>query len=299
MYLYTVIIPHYNSPHSLLKLINSIPCEDFIQLIVVDDKSTLDTSNIEHIVLKRGGLFIHNNTERKGAGTARNLGLSEARGKWLIFADADDYFLNDAFDILNTHADSDADIIYFAPISRYINTEIIASRHLLCEKWVMEYIENQNENTEMTLRYKFITPWSKMIRRQLVVEKQIFFDEVPVANDTMFSTKSAFYANTIDASMEQIYCVTQSEHSLTGLKNEKNYWCRVEVFAKRQQFIQEKFGFSNYPVWAPLGIHFLINALKQGYNIKFVYKIYQYFKKENVIIFSWRRFLYCIWRKKK
>lgn len=44
--------------------------------------------------------------EGKGAGYARNIGLSHARGKWIIFADADDFFTADCFTILNEYMDS-------------------------------------------------------------------------------------------------------------------------------------------------------------------------------------------------
>ena len=51
--------------------------------------------------------------EGKGAGYARNIGLSHARGKWIIFADADDFFTADCFTILNEYMDSPHEVIYF------------------------------------------------------------------------------------------------------------------------------------------------------------------------------------------
>lgn len=81
MYLFTVVIPHYNSVSSLVRLLSSIPVDDSIQLIVIDDKSTQDLTEVEKMVLSRGGLFLHNTTDQKGAGTCRNLGLARAAGK--------------------------------------------------------------------------------------------------------------------------------------------------------------------------------------------------------------------------
>ena len=64
-----------------------------VQIIVVDDGSSsnvvdftnfpgTDRENVEIIFTKDG----------KGAGYARNCGLLQAKGKWLLFADADDSF---------------------------------------------------------------------------------------------------------------------------------------------------------------------------------------------------------------
>ena len=39
--------------------------------------------------------------------------MDHAKGKWLLFADADDFFVDDMYDIITTHAESDADVIYF------------------------------------------------------------------------------------------------------------------------------------------------------------------------------------------
>ena len=39
--------------------------------------------------------------------------MKEAVGKWLLFADADDFFLPGAFDVFDSHQDSSSEIVYF------------------------------------------------------------------------------------------------------------------------------------------------------------------------------------------
>lgn len=297
--LFSVIIPHHNNVGSLNKVIDTIPLDEAIQLIVVDDKSEDDISSTKKKVLARGGTFIYNTTERKGAGACRNIGLKEAVGKWLVFADADDYFLENAFDIMATHSDSEADIIYFVPISKYVNTERTAKRHKRYAEMVKQYLFFSDLEREIILRYKFITPWSKMIRNQLVQEKKIMFDEVPAGNDLMFSMKTAFYAKKIEAFPEQIYCVTQSSGTLTTKHDTRNYWSRVEAYARRYKFMQEFLGVHKFGYAFPMGIKMLIDAVKQGYSIGFVAKTYCYFRKEHIKLFSWQVLkykakLYCI-----
>ena len=49
----------------------------------------------------------------RGAGAARNIGLTYAKGKWILFADADDFFQDGLEILLNNYLHSDVDIVYF------------------------------------------------------------------------------------------------------------------------------------------------------------------------------------------
>jgi len=91
----SIIIPHYNTPELLYKLIDSIPQSPDVQIIVVDDNSNHHLQILTELQKKYCDLvqFYTNNTRRKGAGTCRNIGLQHADGKWILFADADDFFM--------------------------------------------------------------------------------------------------------------------------------------------------------------------------------------------------------------
>lgn len=279
MKLFSVIIPHYNSVAQLIRLIKSIPVDTSVQLIVVDDKSTEDTAEAERAVNLRGGVFLHNTTDAKGAGTCRNLGLKRAHGKWLVFADADDYFLDGAFDVLKEYSDAKEDIIYFSPTSRYSDTGGAAKRHLPFEKLVHDYVETSSTNSEMLLRYKFMVPWSKMIRNQTVQENRITFDEVPASNDVMFSMKTAYHAGTVAASSQQIYCVTCASDTLTTKRSEANYRARAEVFIDRYHYLKTHLDMKKYGFVLPSGILFITEAARQGYSFGFLFQLFIYMKK--------------------
>ena len=295
MVLFSVIIPHYNSTILLKRLLSSIPMDESIQVIVADDKSTEDLTEVKDLVIARGGLFLHNTTDGKNAGVCRNLGLAQAVGKWLVFADADDYFLDGAFDVLNKYTDSDADIIYFSPTSRYENTEMPAKRHISYQKIVKHYAEAPSDNTEILLRYSFMSPCSKMVRNQLVQENQILFDEVPAANDVMFSMRTAYSANKISASMEEIYCISSAKSTLTTKRCKQNYWARVEVFVDRYHFVQDNLNSDKYVLVLPTGLAIIRQAIRQKYDFIFICQIYVFLMKNHVKIFSLKKNL-ALWK---
>lgn len=294
MRLFSVIIPHYNSVFLLKHLISSIPVEASIQLIVVDDKSTEDVTEAERLVTARGGLFLYNVTGKKGAGTCRNIGLEHADGKWLVFADADDFFLKNAFEIMKEHANSDADIIHFIPTSKNLKTMKTDTRHLWCEKLVRRYLDDPIEENEMALRYRCIVPWSKMIRHSMVKDAGILFDEVIVSNDVMFSVKCGHYAKCVEACAEKIYCVTRSENTLTTGHDEERVQIRATLYKSRYQFLKDHLDLKKYSYTMPLSGQFLVRYAQQGYSLKLILKLYRYFRQEKIPLINWAGIRYTL-----
>lgn len=90
---YSFIIPHKNSPQLLNRCVNSIPRRDDVEIIVVDDNS--DPNVVDWKSFKFDDtrcLTLIQDHSCKGAGNARNVGIDNAHGRWLLFADADDYY---------------------------------------------------------------------------------------------------------------------------------------------------------------------------------------------------------------
>lgn len=86
--LISVVIPTYQHAASLPKCLDSVFAQTYqpLEVIVVDDGSTDDTQ----VVLERyAGRIISIKQENAGANPARNRGLREAKGDYVIFCDAD------------------------------------------------------------------------------------------------------------------------------------------------------------------------------------------------------------------
>ena len=235
----SIIIPHYNSVQSALNLLDSIPNDERIEVIVVDDRSSENITKLREKIGITNRSIYNNDKLNKGAGTARNIGLSHAKGKWLLFADSDDWFVEGWFDIVCKYLDSDFDMIYFPPTSYNTRTGKIGARHRHYEELIKQHHDKGTERTETELKYGFYTPWSKLIRRSVFEENGIWFDEQNVANDVMAMTKSALYSHKIFADSETIYCVTCGDNSLTTKKNEIKFDTIVDTKIRRYKFLKE------------------------------------------------------------
>lgn len=236
---YTVIIPHKNCPELLERCLESIPDRNDIQTIIVDDNSD-DLQPIQ--ILERrfpGRISVIYTNAGKGAGYARNKGLERARGKWLLFADSDDYYTKEAFNIFDNYQDSDADIIAFKHRSVYSDTGEDAKRSDARNKYIENYVNNKNEQSEAKLRYCNDVPWAKMVRRSMVMENHIQFDEVPASNDTMFSLMSGYHAKSIVADENVVYNVTVRQGSITKTKSIERYFSDHCVALRKNKFVRE------------------------------------------------------------
>lgn len=100
--LISVIIPLYNKENTICRAISSVINQTYPEweIIIVDDgsndKSSLALKEYSHIP---NITYIYQNNQ--GVSAARNTGIKNANGDWIIFLDADDYLLNDSLSILH------------------------------------------------------------------------------------------------------------------------------------------------------------------------------------------------------
>ena len=237
--LFSVIIPHYDIPDLLMRCLKSIPVSEDIQVIVVDDNSTdADTYLERYPELSRPYLEFVRTTKGGGAGYARNVGLERAKGKWILFADADDFFVDDMYDIICSYADSEADVIYFKNESVLSdNISIKANRCLYINENIDRYL---SDGDEWPIRANMYGPVCKMIKRSLMVTHDIRFDEIKCHEDNYCSLLIGYYADTIKVVNKALYVITYRTNSLTFLfLNSPDWLKRAEVCFQCDKFMYQ------------------------------------------------------------
>ena len=236
---YSIIIPHKNIPECLVRCLKSIPDDPVIQVIVVDDNS--DADKIERVkqACARPNVELVLTKEGKGAGYARNKGLERAKGKWLLFADADDYFLPNLTSKINKHLNDTADLIYFHATSLNTTTGKQGERHVRFNWMIDNFNEKRTTDTQNKLRCGHTPPWAKMFRRQYLLDKHIAFDEVPASNDVIFSIRAGYYAKAISTDDDMLYCVTDNTFGLTKTYSKKVWYARLGVALRGNSFLRK------------------------------------------------------------
>ncbi len=110
------VIPVYNSEDTIKRCIDSIIAQksniDF-EVVVVDDGSSDKTGKIvSSYVDDRVKYFFKING---GVASARNYGISKAKGDYIIFVDSDDYISNSLLNDIELYIKSDIDLIKWNP----------------------------------------------------------------------------------------------------------------------------------------------------------------------------------------
>lgn len=286
----SVVVPHYNSPELLVNLLDSIPDVEQIEVIVVDDNSTVELAQVEHYVQKRNNVqFFVNDFGVKNAGASRNVGLKHVTGDWILFADSDDFFVEGFMDAVSPFLDSDYDMVYFPPTSMDLKTGELSSRHVMYMEMVLAAFHKPTIKNITEMKYAFCSPWSKLIRSSMMRENGITFDEVAVSNDIMCLTKCAYHCKRIGISDKTIYCVTRGGNSLTTNKDEKRFDTRVEVFVNRYTYVREHLSKKEfrYTHLDRQALGKLVDVFIEKWSMKKFFWIAKLYIQNRIYIFDW------------
>lgn len=236
---YSIIIPHFNLVDGVERCIQSIPARSDVEVLIVDD-----VSNPESIEQLKGieNRYSHVSvvySEVKGfGGRARNIGLSLASGKYVLFSDADDYFTTDLNRVLDDYKNTDNDITFFKTNKLDEETHVLSSP----QHHVNDYIDlwdKDNATAELYLRYMFGEPWCKLIKRKIIIDNLISFDEVRINNDTTFSYKVGYYAKTIGVDKRAIYNYMVRTGSTSRQRDLNRLFIKIDVFGRSNLFFRD------------------------------------------------------------
>lgn len=216
MITYSIIIPHKDIPELLQRCLDSIPVREDTEVIVVDDNSNLDIVDPQSFPGKgRNDVRIIFTHKGGGTGYAQNVGLSYATGKWVLFIGADDFFTDDLSPFLDRMKDDDNDLIIFdhrSVLSSDINTPVVRSAYL--SSMIDDYLNGRIDKN--SIRCNYIVSTCKLIRRDLIENHHIRFNETRWSNDNYFSAQVSCYANSIKVCNDVIYVMTVRDGSLTS-----------------------------------------------------------------------------------
>lgn len=240
---YSFIIPHHNSPELLNRCLDSIPEREDIEIIVVDDNSDADKKpRVSRADVK---LICIDAEHTKRAGRARNYGMKEARGKWLVFADCDDFFVAGFLDILDKYKDEDYEVVYHDADA--VDTVTLKPMPKLLERHNAYFdAYDGSSKTVDFIKYKLHAPWWKMTRRTFLEKHQIFFEEIPIGDDIFFSYQVGYFAQKIAVEKEKLYVYTYNTQGITnGKKNNQIYLSLL----RNKKKVSEFYHFIEHPEW--------------------------------------------------
>ena len=133
----TVVIPVYNTKRYLEECVLSVTGQTYpdIEILLVDDGSTDGSSELCDELAKTDGRIRVIHKENGGAATARNLGIDEAAGEYIMFLDSDDWLDADAVEVLARNADENkTDVLRFSYVREFEGKKLVKPNTFLKEQ---------------------------------------------------------------------------------------------------------------------------------------------------------------------
>ena len=185
--LISIIIPVYNVAHYLEKSIGSVYnqglLENEFEVIIVDDGSTDDSLIVEQNFTKEKNNVLIVSQKNKGLGGARNTGIENAKGDYILFLDADDWILPNVLpNIIEIASENQLEILEFGAqgidLDGTIKYDIRKKSNL-----IMNGIDYYN-----SVRY-MNSACNKIYKKDFLISNNLFFLEKIFIEDFEFNTR--------------------------------------------------------------------------------------------------------------
>lgn len=237
----SIIVPIYNTESYLARCVESILSQSFsdYELLLVDDGSTDESGNMCDAYAEKDERVQVFHKKNSGVSSTRNIGINEAKGKFVCFVDADDWLEKDAMELLvKKQLENEADIISGNRIIHY---------HCGDSLFEEKKYSNSREMILQMMQYgwdHFIT--GRLIRRSLFVDHGLRCkDGLDVAEDRYMMTSLAYYMKGFATINDVVYHYNRrNEGSLTGndngLRRTKNSIQQLGNCLLIEQFFKDK-----------------------------------------------------------
>lgn len=191
MAMVSVIIPVYNAEKYIEQCLDSLLRQTYpdFEIICVDDGSGDHSLEILRRYEKKDSRILILTQKNQYAGLARNVGMERAKGKYLLFLDADDFFCEDMLkQTVNEAEKCQTEILVFdAYIYDDVRKEIKTETwEALSSKAFGEGIKSSAEIADSLYLFTTPSPWNKLFLREYIEKNALRFQEIKRTNDLFF-----------------------------------------------------------------------------------------------------------------
>lgn len=194
----SIIVPVYNVETYIDKCLESIVNQTYknIEIILINDGSTDGSGDVCPKWARKENL-VYISKRNEGSGITRNLGISVAKGNYVMFVDSDDWLALDMVECMVNHIIEDelTDVIatsqYFEFDDKNKEFKKIQQNECIGTEPIFDV-----KRRSLYLLHGFVPPWGKLIRREFLLNNQIWMPAIPHEDNAVFP-EIVFCANSI------------------------------------------------------------------------------------------------------
>ena len=207
---FSVVIPVFNCERYVGKCIESLTRQNYTdyELIIVDDCSSDKSLEICHVFAsKYSQIKIFTQQKNQGVSAARNVGLSNAVGKFLTFIDSDDFVAENYFDVLEDITKENFDLYAFGNYDYKVDGDKIIEQSVSGMNYgAFTATPSAAEWKRFIVKSFFASPCNKIYLTEIIKNNNLRFDESCVCfEDYIFNIKYCNYAESFKSVDTPLY----------------------------------------------------------------------------------------------
>ena len=240
----SIVLPVYNSQNTIARTIDSVIKQtyDNYELIIINDGSI---DNSESICLEYADKYKkikYIKIENKGVSNARNLGIDNATGNYVMFIDSDDEYYKNTLETVYKYIEQRNDLIIFGynrihvskNKTKEMNTNVTylkdgKEKNIFIEKMQREYLFNQI--------------WNKVYKTKILKDNNIKFDtKIASGEDYRFNLKYIDCINDAIYIDKVLYNYYSTDNGLSLKTGPDKLYIKIENL-KQQKLLYIKYGY--------------------------------------------------------
>lgn len=234
----SIIVPVYNVELYISACLDSLYQQNQkgVEVIFVDDCGKDRSMDMVRDYIGTRGIDnwkIVRHAHNRGLSAARNSGLREAHGDYVLFLDSDDTLKKDAISILTRPLqEKDYDCIIGGVDDGTLIGYSLQSRKIEGNEEILRSYANGEW---------YVMAWNKLCRREFLIDNNLYFEEGLLHEDVVWSFKLACTAQSVFVLNEHTYRYNVRENSImTSLSIEKDLNIYIKAFDCIACYIRER-----------------------------------------------------------
>lgn len=218
---YSVIIPAYQAEKTIGRCLDSVLAglPAWAEILLVNDGSTDGTDTICRAYGEKHPQIRYFSQPNRGVSAARNLGLANARGEYIMFVDSDDFVAENYFSVIDDCLTEAYDFLMFG---KAVYDGCLVKEYPISHCPVSTPEETARFLCEALIRQGINAPFAKVFRRDRIERFGVAFDErLPIGEDKVFVVQYLIHARNAVFVPQVLYTVsTENPDSLSRKKRE-------------------------------------------------------------------------------
>lgn len=236
----SIIIPVYNAEKYISKCLDSILKQTYIdfEVICVNDGSLDDSLSIIESYKNKDKRVKVINQGNGGPSKARNCGLDNANGNYIVFIDADDYIEKNFLGYMLTDINN-TDV----SICNYIEVDDTGKHNISIFNFLSEEVSNINNSIiNEVISGPGGLVWGKLFKSNIIKENNIRFNEnYKMCEDLLFMAEYIGKANKVRKINKNLYIHNKcNENSITANYKSEMFFYQLEIQERLKKIIQNQ-----------------------------------------------------------